>query len=67
MKTKKLKKLSLHKETLVNLEEQELRAVNGASAFYFCYLSVGCTQGCPSFTCPTVGCPTYYCNTVGCG
>ncbi|HVR97895.1 MAG TPA: class I lanthipeptide [Thermoanaerobaculia bacterium] len=63
MKLKARKKLSLAKETLTNLQHQDLRnfAVGGSGQIT-CGLTAGCTALCPTFTCPTVTCPTFFCT-----
>lgn len=49
------KKLSLHKNTVANLDKEELTKVNGGGAtdYYSCIMQISCAfpTGCPGDTC----------------
>lgn len=58
---KRMKRLSLHRETLRNLQPAELSRVAGRGETYEIFTTCACTDGCGTGSC---GCGT---GTCGCG
>jgi hypothetical protein len=60
---KQAKKLVLSKETLRNLDDQDLSSVVGGTGTIVCVDTVLCNSG----VCQTIVCQSAVCNSVVCG
>ncbi len=56
MKPKKLKKLSLNKDTVVNLSNDEMDKMRGGSFIYACDDTLAISCFCTNYTCTTCNC-----------
>ncbi|MDP9120221.1 MAG: hypothetical protein M3O15_02465 [Acidobacteriota bacterium] len=60
------RRLSVHRETLRNLQQADLKRADGAGNTFEDYTGCACTDTCGTAACGTAGCGSAACGTARC-